>query len=241
MAVLLAAALLFAGCTTSSVSSTEKKTVIASGHPDWAPVMYKDGNGISGIGPNMTKAVFKEMGLDVEFPYAGSWDVVQQKAKSGEIDVIVALYKTKEREEYLYFSKPYTTDPIVLFLNRGKSFDYNKKEDLIGKNGIATVGDSYGQEMDDFIVAKNLSIIRVATPQIAFKLLQEGKADYFIYSAYAGERVIAEENLSGFEESKIVSSQPFYIGVSKKSKYAGRMSEINAALDKQLVEHKFLG
>jgi polar amino acid transport system substrate-binding protein len=229
----LALALAFAGCTTT-VSSTEKNPVLASGHPDWAPIMYKDGNNISGIGPNLTRAIFKEMGLNVKIVYAGSWDVVLEKAKHGELDVIVGLYKTEEREEYLCFSEPYATDPVVLFLNENNLFDYNKKEDLVGKKGVATVGDSYGQEIDDFIVAENLNISRVSNPEEAFKRLQDGKVDYFIYSAYAGDRVIAEKKLLGFEKSKIVSSQPFYIGVSKKSKYADRIPEINAALKKQL-------
>jgi polar amino acid transport system substrate-binding protein len=236
----LVLALALAGCTTT-VSSTEKKPVVlASGHPDWAPVMYQDGKSISGIGPDVVKKVFTRMGFEVNCSYAGPWAIVQQKARSGDIDVIVALYKTKEREDYLYFSKPYTIDPIVLFFKKDKAFTYTKKEDLLGKKGIATLGDSYGQEIDDFIVAKNLDVARVLTPQQAFESLDNGR-DYFIYSKYAGERVIAETNLSGFEESGIVSSQPFYIGVSKKSKYADRMDEINANLDKLIAEHGIPG
>lgn len=219
-------------------ATKENHTMIVSGHPDWKPVMWKNGESISGIGPETVKTIFKDTGIKVESRYVGPWDVVQEKARTGEIDAIVALYKTKEREEYLYFSIPYTTDPIVLFFKKGKEFAYNQKEGLIGKRGLATTGDSYGQEMDDFIVETNLSMTRVSTPEQAFSLLREEKADYFIYSAYAGRKVIAEENLSGFDESNIVSNQLFYVGVSKKSPYAKYMDKINSSLERMIAENK---
>jgi polar amino acid transport system substrate-binding protein len=213
----------------------EKHTAVVSGHPDWKPVMWREGDNIYGIGPEVTRMVFRDIDVEVDSRYVGSWDVVQEKARTGEIDAIVALYKTREREEYLYYSIPYTIDPIVLFFNKGKGFSCNQKESLIGKKGVATIGDSYGQELDDFIVQANLDLSGVSTPDEAFSLLKQGKADYFIYSAYAGRKVIAESNLSGLEESEVISNQLFYIGVSKRSPYAQHMDDINASL-KKLVE-----
>lgn len=218
--------------------SEKKQVAIVSGHPDWKPVMWKNGDKISGIGVEVSKLVFKDIDTEIDPQYVGSWDVVQEKAKTGEIDVIVALYKTKEREKYLYYSIPYTTDPIVLFFNKGKGFTYNQKENLIGKKGVATVGDSYGQELDDFIIQSNLSIAIVSTPEQAFSLLKEERADYFIYSAYAGRKVITESNLSTFEESAIVSNQLFYMGISKKSPYAKYMNNINSSLEKLIADKK---
>jgi polar amino acid transport system substrate-binding protein len=214
---------------------TEKeKPVVISGHPDWAPIMWRDGDKISGAGIEVTKEVFEEIGLKVESRYLGNWDVVQERAKKGET-VIVALYKTKAREEYLLYSIPYIDDPIVLFFKENKGFIYNQKEDLLNKRGIATVGDSYGQEMDDYI-AQNLNMIIVSTPNEAFSLLKEEKGDYFIYSLYAGEKVIKMSNLSGFEKSEVVSSQPFYIGVPKNSPSAKYMSAINSSLKKMISD-----
>jgi len=234
----LAAIILMAACVTSSVPSEEKRTIVMSGHPDWKPVMWKDGSTISGIGPDVSRMVFKDIGIEVDSRYVGPWDVVQEKLKTGEIDGVCAIYKTKEREEYLYYSIPYTTDPIEMFVKKGRGFAYNQKEDLIGKKGVATVGDSYGQELDDFIIEKNLSMARVSTPEQAFALLKEEKVDYFIYSAYAGRKVISEANLTGFDEAAIVSNQLFYIGISKKSPYAKHMGEINASLEKLTADKK---
>jgi polar amino acid transport system substrate-binding protein len=228
--------ILILSCVNGSLE--EKRVAVVSGHPDWKPIMWKDGNNIVGIGTEVTKMVFRDINAEVDSRYVGSWDVVQERAKTGEIDAIVALYKTREREEYLYYSVPYTVDPIVLFFNSGKGFTYNQKESLIGKKGVATIGDSYGQELDDFIVQANLNVIRVYTPEEAFSLLQKEKVDYFIYSMYAGRKVIAESVLSGLKESTIVSNQLFYIGVSKKSLYGKYMEEINSSLQKLITNNK---
>ena len=228
---------MIAGCAISGPKQndeSQKKVAIVSGHPDRKPIMYKSGESIAGIGVEVMQSVFKDLGVDVSPIYAGARDVVQEKAKNWEIDAIVALYKTNEREQYLDYSIAYTQDPIVLFFSGGKSFAYTGKENLVGKKGIATVGDSYGQEIDDYILSAPLDMARVDTPQQAFASLKDGKEDYFIYSLYAGRRVIEEWAFTGIEESSVVSNQPFYIGISKKSPYAKNMNEINASLQKMI-------
>ena len=216
----------------------QRQVVLVSGHPNWKPIMYKSGQNIVGISVDVTKSVFKDIGFDVNAKYMGTWDVVQEKAKQWAIDGIVALYKTKEREQYLEYSIAYAQDPIVLFFSGGKLFAYTGKQNLLGKKGVAIVGDSYGQTIDDYIVSAKLDITRVATPEAAFAMIKNGKADYFIYSLYAGKNVIEQKLLKGIQESSIVSSQPFYIGISKKSPYVKYMKEINIALKKLIKSNK---
>ena len=86
--------------------TTRERAIIISGHYDWKPVMWQKGNEIVGIGPDVVKNVFNDMGIKSNFPYVGSWEQVQQKAKVGGIDIIVALYKTEEREEFFISQIP---------------------------------------------------------------------------------------------------------------------------------------
>jgi polar amino acid transport system substrate-binding protein len=232
---LAACALIVAGCinaTSEKPVVQEKRVAIVSGHTDWAPIMYvsKDGTKIEGIGVNVTREVFKSFGADIDPKNVGSWDVVQEKLKTGEVDAAVGIYMTEARKNYLYYSISYARDPVVLFLKSGHVFDYTGKDSLVGKKGAATIGDSYGQEMDDYIIKANLNVVRVDTPTQAFNMLKEEKVDYFIYSQSAGRKVINESGLTGFTESGVVSEQLFYIGVSKKSPYAANMQEINNKL-----------
>ena len=144
-------------------------TLVASGHPEWPPIMYRNGNTIDGAGPALVKKILDAVGVpaSVTFPYQGTWDEVQAKARAGTVDILVAAYKTTEREGYMVYSDPYTTDPVAVFVAKGRAFPFAVFADLIGKRGIAMVGDSYGQAFDDFAAAQ-LSLQRVATIEEAF-------------------------------------------------------------------------
>src|SRR5688572_13641778 len=72
------------------------RPMVASGHPEWQPIMFQSGSEIKGAGPALVKMIFDELGMQTEFPYKGAWDEVQAKARSGEVDSLVAAYKTDE-------------------------------------------------------------------------------------------------------------------------------------------------
>lgn len=209
------------------------ESYVASGHPEWPPFMWKEGNDIVGIGPQLLAKIAKDLKMDIRSDYAGTWDEVQEKTKSGEIDVLAAAYKTEEREEHMIYSVPYAVDPVALFTKKGRKFLYDDWKDLIGKKGVATIGDSYGQEFDEYMKVK-LKVKRVETVEEAFQMIEKGTADYFIYAFYAGEKTIKSNSL----EEKItvvpeyVSQENFYVAVSKKSSLAGRMDEINDLIEK---------
>jgi polar amino acid transport system substrate-binding protein len=220
-------------------SSEQNETIfIASGHPDWAPIMYKDGDLISGAGPKIVTELFKEMGLKVSIKYSGSWDVVQEKTKNGEIDLIVGIYKTQSREINLnYLDTFYTKDPVAIFVKKGNIFTFANWDELIGKKGVVTKGDSYGQEFDKFIKEK-LNVTEVTTPDEAFALLTENKADYFVYALYSGKKVLADKNLKEQIEflSNYVTTEDFYIAISKKSALSNRLEEFNKILKKKIAD-----
>lgn len=210
-----------------------EKTYVVSGHPEWPPIMWKDGEMIVGAGTDLVEKIAGDLGIKIESKYDGLWDEVQAKAKSGEADMLVAAYKTAERETYMDYSNEYTIDPISLFVKKGKSFKYDKWDDLVGKKGIATVGDSYGQEFDDFIKSK-LNVTRVNTVDEAFAALENGTADYFIYAFYSGEKAISDKNLKDKVEilPKNVAEEKFYITISKKSDLAKYLPQINDLIEK---------
>ncbi|MCK9446911.1 transporter substrate-binding domain-containing protein [bacterium] len=230
--------ILLAGCTTT-VTPKEKQTVIISGHPDWGTLMSANGDQSSGTSVEMCKDILTQMGYKIETPNLGSWEAVQQAAKIGKVDVIPAIYKTKEREEYLVYSIAYTSDPVVPFSKKGKGFVYNKKEDLVDKRIVATTGDSYGQEIDDFMVQAKMNVIRVDSSKEAFDLVKNDQADCFLYSQWAGEKVLKDSGLSSdFEWSGVISKQPFYVAFSKESPVALRIDEFNSLLREKIVKNQ---
>jgi polar amino acid transport system substrate-binding protein len=211
----------------------EVTAYIASGHPEWPPIMWKSGDQIIGVGPELLQLIANDLGIKIVSSYTGLWDEVQAKAKSGTVDLLVAAYKTQEREAYMDYSIPYTVDPIALFVKKGKALKYSQWSDLAGKRGVATVGDSYGQKFDDYIKSK-LSVQRVKTATEAFDLVGKGKADYFIYALYSGEKAIIAGKMQGkfAPLEKYVAEENFYITISKKSQLAPQLPEINKLIEK---------
>src|SRR5688572_5663243 len=152
--VLLATALSACDSTSNPAAPDIRNTLVASGHPEWTPIMFQSGSAIDGVGPALAQKILDDAGVNVSFPHTGTWDQVQAKARTGEVDMLVAAYKTTERETYMVYSDAYVTDPIAVYVARGRTFPFNSFDDLIGKRGIAMVGDSYGQAFDDFAAAR---------------------------------------------------------------------------------------
>ncbi len=211
----------------------EVKTAVASGHPEWPPIMFKSGEVIDGAGPALVKKIFDSINVPITFPHEGAWDQVQAKARTGEVDVLVAAYKTAERLTYMDYSDAYTVDPIVLFVAKGKTFPFEKWDVLKTKKGVAMTGDSYGQEFDDFS-STSLKLARVATTDEALSMVLKGEADYFIYSLYAGTVQLKNTNQADkFDHiQKPVANENFYITISKKSPLVTYMPQINEAIEK---------
>jgi polar amino acid transport system substrate-binding protein len=234
----LACLLLFAGALSACDSSNPNSPgthlrVIASGHPEWRPIMYQNGSVIEGAGPALVKKIFDELGINVAVRYTGTWDEVQAKARTGEVDVLVAAYKTSAREEYMVYSDAYTTDPVAIFVAKGKAFPFTNWQVLVGKHGVAMVGDSYGQAFDDF-AASSLDLTRVTTSAQAFQLVSSGQADYLLYSLYSGEdHLKTTGTASAFERlPAFVNEENFYITISKASPFVQYLPQINQAIAK---------
>lgn len=212
----------------------QREVFIASGHPDWPPIMFQEGDQIVGAGPEIAFLILSELGLSLEAPYVGLWDEVQEKAKNGEVDLIVAAYKTPERETYMDYSIPYTIDPVSLFVKKGNDFPFENWDELINKKGVVTKGDSYGEAFDKFI-AEELDFVIVDTPNEAFALVISGEADYFVYALYSGENFL-KKNPELSEEIEIlpnyVSVEDFYMTVSKKSNLIAYLPQINEILQR---------
>lgn len=234
VAILLVVSLAF-----SFVKKQVPSELVMSGHPRWAPIMYQQNDQIVGAGPEIAAAILSDLGVKSVSPHAGTWDVVQEKAKSGEVDMLVAAYRTDEREAYMEYSIPYTVDPVVLVVKKDKTFHSGKKETLLDRKGVVTAGDSYGEEFDAFI-KESLEVQSVKTPEEAFALLESEEVDYFVYALYSAEGYIFENDLADQFEilPDYVSAEEFYFTISKNSPYIKLLPKFNALLAQYKKEGK---
>lgn len=212
-------------------------TLVASGHPEWPPIMWQDEDKIIGAGPDLVTKICDDLKIKCEVNYTGQWQQVQDNVKNGNVDMLVAAYKTKEREEYMDYSEAYTQDPITLFIKSKSNFNYQAWDDLIGKKGVIMTGDSYGQEFDNFIEDK-LSVEKVATAKEAFDKITSGNADYFVYALYSGRKTMNELGLNDTIESipNYIASENFYITIGKDSPFAKYLPKINELIKTYIAD-----
>ena len=214
----------------SVTNSFASETVIVSGNPKAPPVVWEEYNKLIGVGPDIAKAILTELKLNYDIQVQGDWQQVQDKCKSGEIDMLVSAYKNDKRSAYMEYSIPYLPQPTVIVVLKGNEFPFGRWESLIGKRGVSNIGESYGQQFDAFIQDK-LSVQFIAFER-AVELLTRGETDYLIvdlYTALIYSRLLRGENAITILDPP-VTTQTFHITIGKKSPMAVQMPAINKKL-----------
>jgi polar amino acid transport system substrate-binding protein len=216
----------------AALSLTAGEKVVVSGHPDYPPVMWRDNGALTGAAAELAQIVLGEMGYDCDFvSQAGDWAAVQKSAREGKTDVIAAAYKDDDRLAYLDYSPAFMKDPVSVAVKKGGEFKFSGWEDLTGKTGVTGPGESYGAAMDRHMKEK-LNVKRAPVAE-GLKLLLSGGADYMIIGRYPGYFRVRAEGLANEITflPEPVTTQDFYLTVSKKSKLSKRMPEISKRIE----------
>jgi polar amino acid transport system substrate-binding protein len=219
-----------------AVTAHAGAVVKVSGHPDWPPFSWRVGNKIVGVCPELTEIVFKDLGMAVQSEPSGNWMRVQATAEEGGIDVVAGIYITNERQSYLqYAAIPLTDDVNVIWVAKGRSFPFDKWEDLVGKRGTAMLGESYGEKFDQFIKEK-LVVDRVSSPDLNLKKIVAGRTDYYPFSLYGGQIQAKQLGFDGAVEDlpNPISKEGVYLAISKKSLLIPLLPEVEDGIRKRI-------
>jgi len=214
----------------------EPKTALVSANPSAPPMSWIEDGDLKGTGPDCAKIAIKSLDIVPSFRTEGDWTQILEKARNGEIDFVTSLFKTKEREEYLDFSIPYLSVPVVVMVKNGGKFPFSRWSDLKGKKGMIGTGESYGEDFDKF-AEKELAVAR-APIKDCLKTVAAGGADYVVANLKSGLISAYEAGLvESIECLEIpVSVQDYRMAISKKSKYRYCMEGLNLKLTEMKVD-----
>jgi polar amino acid transport system substrate-binding protein len=223
----LLTSLLYSSSTASSAVQP-RNPVMISAHPDYPPLMYEQEGELHGMTIDIATELFESLNIPYQFIFSGPWNRVQQRAKSGHIDMIAGIYKNSTREQYLLYSIPIFTGPDAVFVKAGKTFPFETLSDLIDKKGTSNLGESFGTTMDQFI-ENHLTIQRVVNSAMNYKLLDLERVDYFLFGLYPGQ---AQAKRLGYDNRIVSLKTPFatgafYFTFSKKSRHKHLISKVN--------------
>jgi polar amino acid transport system substrate-binding protein len=232
---IISAAFLLMAVSLNPMTVLSSDVFVLSGNPYAPPVVWEENKQLRGVAPDIARAILDELSIPYSMKVLRDWEVVQQAAKSGTVDLIVSAYKNDQRSAYLNFSIPYLAQQTVILVEKGKEFKLKSWSSLQGKKGVTGVGESYGQKFDAFI-AENLEVSYLPLER-AIKTLNLGKADYLIIDLYTA--LIYTYLLQGEDAVTIldppVTVESFHLAIAKDSPLTAHLDAINQKLEEKIA------
>ncbi len=206
----------------------EKRKIIVGGDFDYKPHTFIDSNGIArGYDVDIIKAIAKQHNLDLEFRFT-PWSQALENLKEGEVDLLLGIFYTEQRDVFYDFTIPHTLEFYAIFVHKDSKAE--TLNDILDGQIIVLKGDA---SVDNFIKPMGLyeKAIFVNSLPNAINLLSSGKHDAVIAPYSIGMEAIRSENIRNL---KVVGSpilpSPFRFAVQKGD--ARLLSLLNDGLDK---------
>ncbi|WGY46633.1 transporter substrate-binding domain-containing protein [Vibrio sp. ABG19] len=208
------------------------RTYRACGLPIYPPISWVDNHQVKGVGAHLLQQLFQRFNLTLSFEQDFNWQRCLKEMELGHIDIATAMYKVAGRQNYNhYLSTPIVKEPIVLFYNRQHPQKFSQLSDLKDKTLGVILGDSYGDEMDDWI-ARHMQVDYVSSGEQNFAKLLRGRIDMMPLGRYGGQ--LQNERL-GYQDIIVPLERPlttdyWYIAIAKKSPLSAHLTELDQAL-----------
>jgi len=206
----------------------------------WYPYQYHNKNQeLVGLDFDVFNAIIKEANLKVIFTEL-PWKRHLQYIKTGKIDMAMGSSHTPEREETAYFSLPYRSEKVNLFVRKGTTdqiklntlSDLSNSDYMIGVEG----GYFYGEEYKKLITTKEFytHINDVIDLEQNVSLSLKGHIDGFLVDPVTMKAFTEKYSLQGeFEIHPLkIYQDDIHIMLSRKSCSIETLNRINKAIVK---------
>ena len=147
------------------------------------PFSYVENDHIEGLFVDLVTTVFDDMGVKYTLN-AYPFKRAMRMGSRGK-GVVIGIYKTDERLMVLDYSEPFYQEKTVFFVRKGKSFPFQKVNDLRDKTIAVKLGWSYGAEFDQ---AKEKKVFATSTGEARqiFRWLKMGRIDAVVDNELSG-------------------------------------------------------
>ncbi len=212
------------------------KRVITLAVEQYPPFNYQIDGNYQGVSFEVAKEAFKRMGVELrlsQYP----WERMLQLVKDGGVDAIMTAFKSKEREEYMYFPEEAVSEDIqTIFVKEDSSFVYTDHKSLESIRLGIMRGYSYGDEFDQLVETKVLKTEAVDSQEQNIKKLFSNRIDAFLESNLVTYYALRNMNMTGgIKEAGVFRVTKLYVTFTKK----GSITEADvAAFDKAVRSMK---
>lgn len=214
------------------------RTLLACGHPMYPPLSWAEGGELVGIAPHLARRLLAEQGYALDLRVFGNWERCQLAARQGKVDLIVAAYKTRGREQdFLFSDTPIIADPVVLFTHGGRRA---QAPELDGRTLGQLFGDSFGDAFDRQ-AAQHPRVERVSTGEQNFHKLARGRIDYMPIGLTTGRLQARKLGLTEqvFALDHLLTVERYHLALPRGSVLAPLLPVLSERL-RQLTEDKYI-
>ncbi len=181
----------------------------------WPP--FADADGEKAFAMELVEEALKRDDVGIATSIV-SFKEVLDGINAGQYDGSATLWKTKDRESYLLYSKPYLENRLVLVSRAGNDVSADSLDDLKNKR-VSVVSDyAYGTSI---YTIPGVSILPGKSDQYNLELLLEGKTDYMLVDEllikYLLEYQHQEVKKYLSVGTKAIIVQPLYFAILKST------------------------
>lgn len=237
---------IFLVCFSCIAEAAQPKKKLITGWYSWDPYQFEDISNrvpfLTGLDVALVTAILKEIGYEPYYQTV-SWKQHQEDLKTGARDFAPGATKTKAREAFVYFSKPYRFEENSLFVLKGNGGDFDASsvdlflKGLVDKQKkIAVIaGFIYADPKINEWIANPLNqnlILRFSTDQESLDALLSGKVQGVLSDRLVGSTIIWRKDLGDqIEDVDLHIKTPIHLMFSKKTTTPEFVERINQAID----------
>jgi len=219
-------------------------SVTISGPPGGAPASWTVDGRLIGAGVELAQKLLKSAGVkQVKVVHYESWAETLDAARAGTVDMIFSAGWSSDRARYLAYVYPaHGYQFLNVIVRTGQQFTINQYEDLMGRKGLAGVGESFGDGAFGAFVESVLNIERSPNIGESFRRLLSGDVDYLFVYENAAYSEIYRRDLG--DKVEILSTYPYradtYFAFSKRSKCASIWKDkVGAEIEKSNRKNEY--
>ncbi|MBF0235287.1 MAG: transporter substrate-binding domain-containing protein, partial [Desulfamplus sp.] len=202
--------------------------VRVSGPKAFPPFSFFNDKGASyGMAYDYLKLIIGDLGIKIEVQGPMKWEDVLNKTQAHEIDLISCAALTRDREDYLIFSDPYLSFPLVIISRKNASF-IGGLEDLRGLKVVFIKRVSTYQWLkEDNVAVKELF---ADSPIDALKMVSIGRADAYIENLAAASYMIEKYGLANLKIAAPTNYDSYNLHFAVRKDWPELVSIINKGL-----------
>ncbi|WP_051259114.1 substrate-binding periplasmic protein [Chitinibacter tainanensis] len=231
--------LLLASLSAAPVAASDCQSGLKVGWETWEPFHYQDEQGqMRGYAVEVLNEMARRSQCKLVY-LQRPWVRTLTELASGELDIAMEALKTPEREQYAYFSGPYSPTIIQLMYNmqRQKRWQVSALKDLTQYPGLrigVARGDSFGKEIDAWLAKKPPGILVDVAPTMQANLqkLALNRVDLVFTSSLSAEAVLRDFKLKHIAPLPVSwAVEDAHFAYSKQGMDEATVAQLNAALE----------